>query len=327
MNAHSLFFVVSIACMNSMGADKAPEITDLGFGTEWLAVNEKGQIAFTATDSNNMGRQAVLWERGARTNLGFLPGDTASWAADLNKRGQVVGWSTGTCDRAFVWQEGVMTPLGGCSTWAAGINDRGEIVGSYYTSSTSHGAAMWQEGKMIDLGVPPSNFGSAARAINEHGQIVGQYGVNGVSHPFLWDNTHVTDLGLLPGAYACGATSINNHGQVVGWCFVSGFLRGFLWHKGTMTALDHPAGILGSFAGKINDHGEIAGYAYGSEFQARAVMWKNGTLIDLTTVIAPSAWRLLSAYDINDHGQVVGLGDVSIPPADYAFQGFLLDIH
>lgn len=316
-----------VACLNAvvlLGADKAPVITDLGLGTEILAINERGQVAFTATDPTNKSRQAVLWENGIRTYLGFLPGDTESWTADLNNQGQVVGWTTGTCSsRAFVWQDGIMTPLGACSTQALGINNRGQIVGS----ASGIGAVLWQDGKMVDLGVPASNFGSAARAINDRGQIVGQYGVNGSSRAFLWENGNVTDLGLLPDAQGCGAQSINNRGQVVGWCFLSnGFLRAFLWDRGIMTALNRPPGIAGSEATHINDQGEIVGFAYGSDFQIRAVMWQRGKFFDLTTMIAPSVWRLIAAYDINDRGQVVGLGDVNEPPVDVAFQGFLLDV-
>ena len=316
------YLIAGIACMNigALGAGKAPEVTDLGLGTEIYAINEKGQIAFTATVSNTVDHQAVLWEKGVRTHLGFLPGDTESWTADLNKRGQVVGWSTGTCySRAFVWQGGIMTPLGGCVTGAYGINDRGQIVGW----SKDQGAVMWQDGKMIDLGL----LEGSARGINEHGQIVGQYFVNGGSRAFLWEDGHVTDLGLLPGTQHCGSSSINNHGQVVGWCFLSsgsfGYLRAFLWDNGIMTELDRPVGVVGSSAMHINDRGEIVGYAYGSHFQDFAVMWKGEKLVDLSTVIAPSAWRLQLAYDINDRGQVVGWGYML--PADYS-HSFLLDI-
>jgi probable HAF family extracellular repeat protein len=316
------YFIVSIACMNigMLGAVKAPEMTDLGLGTEIYAINEKGQIAFTATVSNTVDHQAVLWEKGVRTHLGFLPGDTESWTADLNKRGQVVGWSTGTCySRAFVWQGGVMTPLAGCGTQARSINDRGQIVGW----SHDQGAVMWQDGRMIDLGLPGAN----ARAINEHGQIVGQYYPNGDSRAFLWENGRVTDLGLLPGTQYCWPNSINNHGQVVGSCLLSsggfGFRRAFLWDKGIMTELDRPAGIVGSNAGHISDRGEIVGDIYGLDFQSRAAMWNNGTLIELTAAIAPSLWRLQSAYDINDRGQVVGSG--YLLPADYS-HSYLLEI-
>ena len=315
------FFIVSIACMNvigMLGAYQLPKITDLGLGTEIFAVNEKGQIAFTATISNTVDHQAVLWERGIRTTLGFLPGDTESWAAALNNRGQVVGWSTGTCfSRAFVWQDGIMMPLGGCVSQAHGINNRGQIVGFSGT-----GAVMWQDGKMIDLGIP----GGSGGAINERGQIVGAYDVSGITRAFLWENGHITDLGLLSGAESCGPQGINNHGQVVGWCFLSsGFLQAFLWDKGVMTALDLPAGILGSAAQHINDRGEIVGFAHGSDFQGRAVMWKQGALIDLSAAIAPSVWRLMDAYDISESGQVVGLGN--IVPVVSGFHGFLLNTH
>ena len=41
----------------------------------------------------------------------------------------------------------------------------------------------------------------------------------------------------------------------------------------------------------------------------RAVMWRNGTITDLNTVVAAdTTLYLLTAFDINDAGQIVGFG-------------------
>jgi probable HAF family extracellular repeat protein len=74
------------------------------------------------------------------TDLGTLPGATASRGLGLNNRGEVVGSVTigaGTQTRAFLWSDGRMEDLNdlisGAAGWqlreARGINDAGQIVG------------------------------------------------------------------------------------------------------------------------------------------------------------------------------------------------------
>ena len=78
-----------------------------------IAINNSGQIAGISDPPGDATTYAVLWRNGAITNLGTLPGDFSSVAADINARGQVVGSS---CDvnfncRAFLWDNGVEIDL------------------------------------------------------------------------------------------------------------------------------------------------------------------------------------------------------------------------
>ena len=95
---------------------------------------------------------AFLWQDGAMTDLGTLPGDANSMATDINEKGQVVGTS---CDatfsvcRAFLWEDGVMTDLNALIppnsslflAFGGGINDRGEIAGSAFDPITGEAPA------------------------------------------------------------------------------------------------------------------------------------------------------------------------------------------
>jgi len=82
---------------------------------------------------------AFLWQGGAMTDLGTLPGDAVSWANNINSKSQAVGTSFDALgnSRAFIWQDGVMTDLNRLIpadsnfflAEAFGINERGEIVG------------------------------------------------------------------------------------------------------------------------------------------------------------------------------------------------------
>src|SRR3954447_6795899 len=72
-------------------------------------------------------------------DLGTLGGGTSSGAWAINNRGQVVGYSSTTSDRAlhaFIYSNGQMTDLNGLIDpaleltliWATDINDSGQIV-------------------------------------------------------------------------------------------------------------------------------------------------------------------------------------------------------
>jgi probable HAF family extracellular repeat protein len=126
-------------------------LPSLGSWAVAQCLNERGQIAGYA---GNPGAafSAVLWRNGADgavTNLGILPGDSASFATGINSKGQVVGsdfdphgnWSNG-----FIWQDGVMTNLNKLISAdsnlyiiaASNINDRGQISGMARVQAGPH---------------------------------------------------------------------------------------------------------------------------------------------------------------------------------------------
>jgi probable HAF family extracellular repeat protein len=78
------------------------------------------------------------------------------------------------------------------------------------------------------------------------------------------------------------------------------------------------AGDLLSYARAINNRGQVVGRnngdgegltLYGDDVRNRAWLWESGRMTDLNSLIPPgSGWRLESANDINDRGQIVGVG-------------------
>jgi probable HAF family extracellular repeat protein len=68
-------------------------------------------------------------------------GGDYSYAADINKHGQIVGHSTTSSGstHTFLWRNGVMNDLGALETYSQplDINDRGQIVGFGNTPSGS----------------------------------------------------------------------------------------------------------------------------------------------------------------------------------------------
>jgi probable HAF family extracellular repeat protein len=60
-------------------------------------INNRGEIVGTVGSADNTTQFAAIWQNGALTNLGTLPGDLAAIASGINDRGQVVGstWDAG----------------------------------------------------------------------------------------------------------------------------------------------------------------------------------------------------------------------------------------
>lgn len=122
---------------------------------------------------------------------------------------------------------------------------------------------------LTDLGTFGGGFG-LSESINGAGHIVGQatFPDDQIFHAALWRNGVMTDLGTVDGDPASGAFHINSKDQVVG---SSGPLSGEWVH---------------------------------------AFLWENGgPMIDLNTLVrSDSKVQLISAPDINDHGEITALG-------------------
>lgn len=169
--------------------------------------------------------------------------DGQSLAADINARGQIVGWATTLPTyevHASVWEAGTLTDLGTLGgTWseAAAINDAGQIVG-------------WAS--------PPEDLDAA----------VGPYLLP--EHAVLWEQLdgawQIVDLGILDGGRS-EAHDINSAGQVVGWFNLdeSNARHALLWQDGAMsdlnTLLPADSGWELLEASAINDAGQITATA------------------------------------------------------------------
>jgi probable HAF family extracellular repeat protein len=119
----------------------ATPLPDLGVeGALGVDINDQGQIVGQVASPDGTTAYGALWQNGAITNLGTLPGDFVSFAEGINNQGQVVGstqLANGDWSHAFIWQNGVMTDLNTLfpassnlyATMANAINERGQISG------------------------------------------------------------------------------------------------------------------------------------------------------------------------------------------------------
>ncbi len=174
---------------------------------------------------------------------------------------------------------------------------------------------------VTDLGTLGGNS-SSADDINDNGQVVGSaITASGGNRTFVWDSTNgIRNLDPL-GSDTSIANGINNKSQVVGFfggvasssrAFLSDSTNG-LQNLGTLD------GYPNSYASDINNNGQIVGYTF-SDF--RALLWDNGVISDINTLIDPSSgWILGSANAINNKGQIVGEGRLN---GQYGVRAFLL---
>jgi probable HAF family extracellular repeat protein len=238
----------------------------------------------------------------------------------------------------FLWQDGVMTQLttlGGNNGSAWFINNRSQVVGWAETTQPDPNCpfplvsqfkpVLWTIGSVQALPLAKGDADGIALAINDHGQAVGASGTcttfNLISgnqlqalHALLWQNGAATDLGNLGGTgHLLGniALDINNQGQVVGNSDVTGD-RGshaFLWtsQKGMQDLGTLPGDAI-STAIWINDAGTIVGVSADAHFNPRGVIWQNGVMTDLNTLVPKtSPLFLLTACSVNATGEIIGL--------------------
>ncbi len=185
---------------------------------------------------------------------------------------------------------------------------------------------------MLDLGTLGGTFGGASCA-NNQGQVIGGSNLAGdlITHPFLWDHGTLTDLGTL-GGDSGSATWLTDAGEVVGEADLPGSKthEAFLWKDDVMTDLGTQDGDPCSNALAINSRGQIVGGSSDCFTFLHAFLWeKGGPMTDLNTLIpSNSPLQLILAANINDRGEIVGLGlPRGVPPGtnpDFGGHVFLL---
>ena len=130
-----------------------------------------------------------------------------------------------------------------------------------------------------------------------------------------------TDLGSFGGKKSNVAAAINDLGEVVGTSDLPGDAAdpAFLWTKHTGiqnigTVGGDLSALPGGFGG-INNNGQVVGQScsgYLGSGNCRAFLWQGKSMVDLNTLIpADSPLHLVIAFQINDAGEIAGLGQTS----------------
>lgn len=255
------------------------------FGENW---NFYCSLSGNLCEGTNLIQSGFLWVNGVKTIMPTLGGNNGS-ASGVNNWGQVVGWAeTDTVDPNCV---------------APQVLDYKAVIWNPWTH------------KIKELPPFPGDSVAGALAINDYGQVVGTSGscapvspAIGV-HALLWQKGATISLGSLGGTISNVAYDINNQGQVVGVSDLPGdaTAHAFFWQNGTMSDLGTLPGDVFSVAFSINIKAQVVGESCDVNFNCRAFLWQKGVMTDLNTLTSPdSSLYLLSANDLNDHGEIVG---------------------
>jgi probable HAF family extracellular repeat protein len=195
-------------------------------------------------------------------------------------------------------------------------------------------AALWKDGKLIDLGTFGGN-NSCPAAVNDRGQMVGAaattisdpfplcFGTQ-QTHAFLWQNGSKQDLGTLGGPDAA-AGLINDRGQVAGVSFLDSnpnpgtgipTQHPFLWEDGNMKDLGTIGGTIVFQLNQLNNRGEVVGGMTTEGDQSiHPFLWNGRKMEDLGTL----GGSFGDAIWINDEGDVVGLASTAGDQVTHAF--------
>jgi probable HAF family extracellular repeat protein len=284
------------------------------------AINHRGQITGSARNSDDV-RAAWFWD-GAQGHfiIGEHP-EGAGLATDINAAGHVVGSMPFFRDysempgsfqfrtRGFVY-DGTLRELGvldgNSQSRAEGINRRGDVVGSSFGGTGEQHAVLFTRGQIVDLG-----WGQAF-AINNHGDVVGSRIVVDVGRAFLYSGGQFVDLGTLGGETST-AVDINDAGEIVGTSATAdGRARAFYYRDGAISELPVPGEL--SAASAINRRGDVVG-SFGllvTPGLSEGFVYKDGQVFVLRDLVATDGCRVrVEPRDINDRGDIVGVGVVS----------------
>jgi probable HAF family extracellular repeat protein len=286
---------------------------------------------------------AVIWKNNSHRiiDLGTVDGGYESLAFGVNSQGQAVGGGLNTIPdsfsffptqtRAFSWKNGIMQDLGtlgtGTDAVAYWVNERGQVAGTSFTNTTvnqvlayctafqietpTQDPFLWDNGKLIDLGSLGGTCG-VPNALNSRGQVAGLSDTAGDAeyHAFLWPgkDNQMEDIGTLGGCCAI-ANWLNDEGTVVGgsWTSNDQEFHAFFWKRGVMTDLGPPGACTEALG--INSEDQVVGFTCVNGL-GDAALWENGKFIDLNVFNQSGSGlqQLVLAYNINDRGEIDGLG-------------------
>jgi probable HAF family extracellular repeat protein len=255
-----------------------------------------------------------------------------SETADLDPNGEdICGFGTHLVCVPFLWRAGHMSALptvGGNNGQASAINNRGEVVGYSETANADPtcpptpaiSPVLWEKGQAHPLPLVGTDPDGSANGINAQGQAVGYSGsCIAATHAVMWKNNTAFVLKDLGGIRSNVAYVINNRGQIAGKVRSaddSHYVAALWQPDGTLTTHEPLPGDLDAFATGINNLGQVVGNDFDSDFNwSHGFIWQNGVMTDLNTLIpGDSNLQIISASNINERGQISGMGTVQSGP-------------
>jgi probable HAF family extracellular repeat protein len=278
------------------------------------------------------------------------PGEAVgqSETAEMDPNGEdICGFGTHLICVPFIWRffhMSALPTLGGYNGQASAINNFGQAVG-FAENGALDGTcpagvinnrvalpALWgRQGTVDGLPLLPHDFDGFAFGINDEGLAVGYSGnCIAATHAVMWKNNKAFQLQDLGGAGSNFAYVINDRGQIAGQVGAADNSTGYaaVWLQGA----DGPATNLGvlpgdasAFATGLNNRDQVVGNNIDADFNwSHGFLWDGGAMIDFNTLIpADSNLFVINCSNINDRGQVSGMGTVMSGPHKGEIHAFL----
>ncbi|WP_214111244.1 Ig-like domain-containing protein [Acrocarpospora catenulata] len=290
-----------------------------GFQAGAAALNDRGVAAGVYAS------KPLRWSNGKVAYLDLPPGASAGHAEAVDEDGLAYGYADWlTHDAPVRWElSGTPTVLDLLPNHTRGAvaavsRDGRTAVGSSYSEATRTLPVRWSGTTVAALPLLTGAANGTASGANSAGVIVGTQRISAGNRAVVWSGGQVRNLGTLPGHLESTANAVNDLGVVVGtsvdgpadWNNTRTF--GYVYADGTMRRLDTAyTGAKITSPEAVNNLGQIVGQYTLSNGQTRAFLAEPGKdAVDLNTLLPPdSGWQLLSAKDINEHGQILGFGN------------------
>jgi probable HAF family extracellular repeat protein len=261
-------------------------------------INNSGVIAGNTED-----HQAATWtEKSGLHEIKLPEGFTAAEATGINAAGDVIGFATkgdSKPSNAFRVHEKFVL-LSPEKSQAQAIDDSGDVAGKI-----ADRLFLWQGSKTISFG---DCCGGIIRGINNRGQIVGELNnKDGRYDAFTWDPEHGTKLIAPTHAVMSTALAINHAGHVIVQAFTPNAI--YLRQEGRFTPVQLSSEVANQPLA-LNDCDVIVGeFGAASDFYHAFIWDRKQGFRDLNQLLHADGWILESALDINNRGEIVGVGD------------------
>lgn len=266
-----------------------------------------------------------------------IPGlaELSSWGEGVNDHGAVVGHINGQGYPIPFLVDPVtgvrfLEPFGQGIGIAYGINNAGMVVGS---ASTGDETGPFQPFLLDGLGavqlpLPPQFPEGGAFCISTGGRIGGSLFDGQSGRPGVWIEGAPQELPLPAGFTGGVVRSITDKGWAGGDCWVVPMdaRTPVLWRDGQVILLPTLDGPYHEVIA-INDAGVAVGTSYRSTFESEAVIWSNGHIETLESLVIGGVDGFLAgARGIDDQGRIIAYGIVNgilncivrLTPACYA---------
>lgn len=264
-----------------------------------VRINNSGVVAGTTED-----HRVAVWTSNDGLRETELPAGLGNAeAASINASAQVAGFATRTGSSqtvAFRLSGKRVFLLSDRDSKAAAINDVGELAGR-----NGEHLVLWGRQKTQQIG---DCCGGVVHGINNRGEVVGQINNReGRYRAFLWDAKRGLRSVAPPHSTMSAALAINLMGQVLVQTFTPDAV--YLRENGKFTPVALAVeGVSQPLA--LNNCDAIVGeFGAASDFY-HAFLWdRQHGFRDLNSLVDSGDWTLESAVDINDRGEIVGVGD------------------